>query len=128
MPRHHHGDASFVSMSTAPKLVPAALVTALALALAACSQTELTPAPTPTARQTTTAPAPHKPVDSGASSGASGTVEKDADGTPTGYVVAEGDTAAGIEHRFGVDGLAERYNRYLQPGERLSLTPQVTLP
>ncbi|MBF4562626.1 hypothetical protein ITJ43_10785 [Microbacterium sp. VKM Ac-2870] len=44
------------------------------------------------------------------------------------YVVAEGDTAAAIEQRFGIDGIAERYNRYLQPGERLDLTPGAKLP
>lgn len=55
-------------------------------------------------------------------------METDADGTPIAYLVAEGDTAYGIEHRFGIVGVAERYNRYLQPGERLSLTPDFKLP
>ena len=66
------------------------------------------------------------PHDSGSRESATGTTNTDRNGVPVEYIVEEGDTAWGVEQRFGIDGVAERYNRYLQVGEHLDLTNDVT--
>ena len=130
-------------MSSTPKLTKTLAALALAVTLlAGCTATS---DPEPQVAESTAAdrpiastevppsadPAPEQttptvgvvPVDSGPRPSANGTTESDASGTPVAYIVAEGDTAWAIEQRFGIDGVAERYNRYLQLGERLSLVP-----
>lgn len=122
------GECEYRVMRTITKALTGVAVVAVALSLAACNATEIAPLETSTATplastsSTATATVPATvPVDSGPGDSATGTAVLDANGTPIGYIVAEGDTAWGIERRFGINGLAERYNRYLQPGERLDL-------
>ncbi len=112
----------------------AGVVLILAISLVGCTEpmnTPRTPASSEMAPPAATAlpkPSPptsaEVPVDGGPREGANGTTELDEDGVPVVYIVVEGDAQWGIEQRFGVDGLIERYNRWLQIGERLSLVPE----
>lgn len=122
---------SAITKTTAVTVATLVLATSLTACQAPGTSTESDPtkpavsAPIPSRTATASADGP---VDSGPRQSAEGTVETDASGTPVAYIVVEGDTAWGIEQRLGLDGIAERYNRYLQPGERLSLTPEIALP
>lgn len=65
-------------------------------------------------------------VDSGPAPMADGTVETDAQGKPVAYIVAQGDAPQAIEKRLCITNLMERngLNRYIQPGERLTIDPK----
>lgn len=69
-------------------------------------------------------------IDSGPAPMANGTVERDSEGRPIAYVVAEGDAPQAIEKRLCVTNLQARngLNRYIEVGERLTIDPTVPIP
>lgn len=69
-------------------------------------------------------------IDSGPVPMANGTVERDAKGRPITYIVAEGDAPQAIQKRLCITGLLEcdGLNRYIQPGERLTIDPTSPIP
>jgi len=68
---------------------------------------------------------PDHATDGGPRQGALGTPELDSDGYPVAYIVAEGDNPDTIQKRFCITNVMERngLNRYIQPGERLTIDP-----
>jgi len=69
---------------------------------------------------------PDAVIDSGPTSGARGSVQHNAAGVPTSYVVAQGDTFLQVSARFGRDiwslNCARRANTKLYPGDELNLS------